>query len=145
MTLKSKYPSRGKAENETTPFDTTEEAWFWFVQAQQAKNDGARFLAGHGLLRRPCEPVDFLKVLDRLYRQRRLQRDHLLVLRHYGRRQLAPDLSRVKEARAHFLWMQAMERIEPVLIRKGIVHSPVKNAPLNWMNMPDAHMEGAML
>ncbi len=104
-------------------FDDAEEAWFWFIQAQAARNEGARFTAGVGLFPRPCEPSDILKILDGLYRQRRLMRDHLLVLRHYGRRQLAPDESRIKEYHAHRLWHEAMERIEPILKRKGIVQS----------------------
>ncbi|MBI1301329.1 MAG: hypothetical protein GC137_06680 [Alphaproteobacteria bacterium] len=105
------------------PFESVEEAWFWFIAAQQARNDGARFVAGHGDVVRPCEPVDILNILDRLYRQRRLLRDHLLVLRHYGRRNLAPDSRRVKEKRAAILWKQAIERLEPVFIRKGIVEA----------------------
>lgn len=103
------------------PFLDAEEAWFWFIQAQQAKNEGARYAAGMSMMPRPCEPTDILKILDRLYRNRLLMRDHLLVLRHYGRRQLAPDQRRDKEAIAYKLWMEAMERIEPVLIRKNIV------------------------
>ena len=104
-----------------TPFDSAEEAWFWFIAAQSAKNDGAKFVAGAGLYKRPCEPIDILKVLDRLHRNRRLHRDHLLVLRHYGRRNIAPDKFRAKEKRAHYVWHEAMERIEEVLIAKGIV------------------------
>ena len=102
-------------------FDSAEEAWFWFIQAQSAKNDGARVSAGQGLLTRPCEPVDILKVVDRLYRQRRLLMDHLLVLRHYGRRLMAPDARRAKEVKAHNLWVEALERMTPILERKGIV------------------------
>ena len=103
------------------PFETAQEAWFWFIKAQEARNDGARYKAGLSLIARPCEPTDILKILDRLYRQRLLLRDHLLVLRHYGRRQYAPDPRRVKEAIAHKLWVEAFERIEPVLLRKKIV------------------------
>jgi len=103
------------------PFLDAVEAWFWFISAQQAKNEGARYTAGLSLTPRPCEPADILKVLDRLYRQRRLLRDHLLVLRHYGRRQMAPDLKRSKEVRAYKIWHEAIERIEPLLIKKGII------------------------
>ncbi len=106
------------------PFQSVEEAWFWFIAAQQARNDGARYVAGAGDIRRPCEPVDILKVLDSLYRKRRLFRDHFLVLRHYGRRFMAPDPRRVKEQRAHILWKEALERIEPVLEKKGIIELP---------------------
>lgn len=115
-----------KANNNNTgalyvPFDDAVEAWFWFISAQQAKNEGARYTAGLSLTPRPCEPADILKILDRLYRQRRLLRDHLLVLRHYGRRQMEPDLRRPKEMRAYKIWHEAIERIEPPLIKKGIV------------------------
>ncbi len=102
-------------------FDSAEEAWFWFIQAQAAKNDGARVSAGQGLVSRPCEPVDILKVVDRLYRQRRLLMDHLLVLRHYGRRLMAPDPRRAKEVKAFSLWTEALDRMTPILERKGIV------------------------
>lgn len=111
---------------ETYPFIDAQEAWFWFIQAQQARVDGARYTAGMSLTPRPCEPTDILKILDRLYRNRLLMRDHLLVLRHYGRRQLAPDARRVKEAIAHKLWVEAFEKIEPILIRKNIVRSVKK-------------------
>ena len=118
--IKNKTP-RTSNDKEYVPFVDAVEAWFWFIQAQEAKNEGARFTAGQSLTPRPCEPTDILKILDTLYRNRRLMRDHLLVLRHYGRRQLAPDSRRIKEARAHLLWVEAMERIEPILVKKGIV------------------------
>ncbi len=109
-----------------TSFENAEEALFWFIAAQDAKNDGAKFVAGAGLYKRPCEPVDILKVLDRLYRNRRLQRDHLLVLRHYGRRHMAPDRFRPREQRAYHLWREALDMIEDVLIAKGIVRRSSK-------------------
>jgi hypothetical protein len=121
MTMKERYTPKPQGEESVQPFASTEEAWFWFIQAQQARNEGARFSAGLGLVRRPCEPLDILRVLDRLYRHRRLQMDHLMVLRHYGRRQMPPDARRPKEIRAHKLWVEALERIETVLERKGIV------------------------
>lgn len=108
----------------TVPFESAEEAWFWFIQAQQARNDGARFTAGLGLYPRPCEPADILKVLDRLHRNRRLLMEHLLVLRHYGRRKMPPDPQRPKEMRAHTIWKEALERLEPALESKGIVVKP---------------------
>lgn len=119
----------------TVPFISAEEAWFWFVRSQEARNDGARFVAGLGLFPRPCEPLDILKAVDRLTRQRRLLLDHLLVLRHYGRRSMAPDPRRVKEARAHRLWKEALERLEAVLERKNIV---VRPAPVFASADPDA-------
>ena len=117
------YTPKPVSSVETTAFSSAEEAWLWFIQAQAARNDGARFSEGMGLVARPCEPIDILKVVDRLYRQRRLVMDHLLVLRHYGRRLMPPDARRVKEVKAHSLWVEALERMTPILERKGIVQA----------------------
>ena len=122
MANKDLFTPKTQAEMATIPFVSAEETWFWFIQAQQAREDGARFLAGAGLYPRPCEPLDILKILDRLYRKRELLMDHLLVLRHYGRRMMPPDPCRRKEARAHTLWVEALGRIEMVLVAKGIVN-----------------------
>lgn len=121
MAERELYVRKPQAEIETLPFRDAEEAWFWFIQAQQARIDGARFATGQGLVPRPCEPIDILKVLDQLYRQRRLLMEHFLVLRHYGRRMMPPDPRRVKEGKAFKLWREAMDRMEPVLVRKGII------------------------
>lgn len=112
------------------PFDCVEEAWFWFIAAQEARNDGAKFVAGLGTMQRPCEPIDILKIMDALYRKRRLLREHFLVLRHYGRRHMPPDPTRVKEKRSHHLWCEALDRMEPILIRKGIVDPQTNVIPI---------------
>lgn len=106
---------------EGIPFPTAAEAWFWAVQAQVAKNDGARVAAGLGLVARPCEPGDIIRAVDRLYRRRQLTRDHLHVLVHYGRRMEAPAAERWREQRAASLWGEAFAVIVPVLVDKGIV------------------------
>ena len=96
-------------------------------------------MAGYSLVSRPCEPIDILKVLERLYRQRRLVRDHLLVLRHYGRRQMPPDYNRVKEARAYTIWVEALDRLGEALISKGIVEDRRDfdtNAGSSWAEAP---------
>lgn len=132
MASKERYTPKTHSEMKTVAFESAEEAWFWFISAQEARNDGARFVAGQGVLPRPCEPLDILKILDRLYRSRRLLRDHLLVLRHYGRRRLAPDPRRIKEVRAHRIWSEAMDRIEVALERKGIVRRICLQSSQNW-------------
>lgn len=118
------YASRRQGEIRAVPFASAEEAWFWFIQAQAARNDGARFSMGIGTVPRPCEPTDILKILDRLRRNRRLLMEHLLVLRHYGLRLMPPDPDRVKEFHAHHLWTEALERLEEIFITKGIVMKP---------------------
>lgn len=117
---------------EPTPFDSTEEAWFWFIQANQARIDGARISRGLSDVPRPCEPVDILRILDRLYRNRLLVMDHFLVMRHYGRRMLPPDPRRVREVRAFRLWREALSHLEAVLVRKGIVVPPAPRPHENW-------------
>lgn len=121
MAKDPRYTPKHQTNSAATPFDSVEQAWFWFIQAQQARVDGARFAAGAGLLPRPCEPIDILQTLDRLYRQRNLSMDHLLVLRHYGRRMLPPDPRRAKEIRAYRLWVDAMGALSPLLEEKGII------------------------
>ncbi len=121
MSQHDRYTPKPQPDIRTQPFERAEEAWFWFIQAQAARNDGARVTAGLGMIARPCEPSDILSVLNQLHRSRRLLMEHLLVLRHYGRRQMAPDPRRLKEVRAFHLWREALERIEPLLVRKGIV------------------------
>ncbi|MCB1556898.1 MAG: hypothetical protein KDJ15_06250 [Alphaproteobacteria bacterium] len=131
MSIQNQYTPQSSSGLETTPFESAEEAWFWFIQAQRARDDGARFTFGAGLLHRPCEPMDILKVAERLHRNRRLVMDHFMVLRHYGRRMMAPDPTRAKEIRAYKLWSEAMERLEEVFVRKGIVVRPNNVIPFS--------------
>jgi hypothetical protein len=102
-------------------FKDAEDAWFWFIAAYEARHSGAKIVAGIGTLPRPCEPLDILRVVDRLYRQRRLFIDHLRVLNFYGKRGSPPDPRRDKEQRAYGIWHEALARIEPALQRKGIL------------------------
>lgn len=119
------YSTTQHADIVAVPFDTTEQAWFWFVEANQARNDGARFGSRKGGVPRPCEPIDILKSLERLYRNRMLSWDHILVLNHYGKRLVRPDAERVRETRASMLWDQAIKRLDAVLKRKAIVRDSI--------------------
>ena len=121
MPPRTQYAPFIKEDLAATPFKNAEEAWFWFIQCQAARADGARISAGASLVSRPCEPVDIYKIMERLYRGRRLLMDHVLVLRHYGRRLTSPDPRRLREARAHTLWVEAMDRLEEIMVSKGIV------------------------
>ena len=110
--------------DDTVPFKSAEEAWFWFIQAQTARNEGAKITAGAGLYQRPCEPVDIIKTLERLYRARTITMDHVMVLRHYGQRLLSPDPRRPKEIRAYAIWREALLKLEDALVVKRIVVRP---------------------
>ena len=116
-----RFIPRSYYDTPTAPFVNAEEAWFWFVQCFQARREGARIQAGCGDTTRPCDPDDVLAVVNRLYRKRRLLREHLLVLTEYGEKLLPPDAAYPREARAAFLWQEALDRLAHVLRRKGIV------------------------
>lgn len=106
------------------PFATAEEAWFWTMAALVARWDGARIVAGRGLVTRPCEPDDVVRCLDRLYRQRRVDVAHARILRLWGERGIAPDPRAPREAGDHRLWKEALDRLEWPLRGKGIVGTP---------------------
>ena len=131
MSFRSNYAPKPQSDLAQTPFKDAEEAWFWFVQNQMAREDGARIAAGLSLVKRPCEPVDIYKIMERLYRGRRLLMDHILVLRHYGRRLMSPDPRRPKEMRAHKLWIEALSKMEEAMFSKGIVEEKT----MSWFQM----------
>jgi hypothetical protein len=105
---------------DAVPFESAEAAWFWYIAAAQAMADGARIKAGLSVVR-PCEPVDIFRAVEVLYRRKSLTMDHVLVLRHYGRRGLAPDKNRAKEIRAARLWQEALEKLSVIFEQKKII------------------------
>jgi hypothetical protein len=94
-------------------FETVEQALIWFTHAQSSGDAGA--------IARACSPLAVLRVIDRLWRQRVLVRDHLLVLAHYGRRGAAPRPANKREARAHTLWLEAVAVLETPLRNLGLL------------------------
>ena len=105
----------------TEPFRSVEEAWFWTMSALIARQDGARYSAGLGKARRPCEPDDVVKCLDRLYRARRVNLQHARVLRTWGKRGTPPNPAYPAELADYGVWREALERMEWPLRAKGIV------------------------
>lgn len=110
------------------PFQTAEEAWFWYIQIVKEREDGA--LMGPKPHRRsgvprPCEPADIYQVLDRLYRSRRLRLEHLRTLSQYGRRYRVPEFSLPKEQKASTLWREAMAELDAALTRRGVIVNPI--------------------
>ncbi len=121
------------APSRVESFDTVEEVWFWFMAARRAAADGAHFARGsRGGVPRPCEPADILRLLDRLHRVRRLERDHLLVLRHYGQRGWPPDPYAPRERHAARLWDEAMRAMEVPLRAKGVLKPLHGDSDRRW-------------
>lgn len=103
------------------PFRSAEEAWLWTSAALTARHDGARVAAGRGRVQRPCEPDDVVRCLDRLYASRKMTLAHARILSNWGRRQQAPDPSRIEQQTDHRLWRDALALIEPSLRARGVV------------------------
>ncbi len=106
---------------DTEPFRSAEEAWFWTMSTLAARQDGARYSAGLGKIRRPCEPDDIIKCLDRLYRGRRIDLIHARVMRIWAERGIAPNPAHPAERTDFRVWREAMSRLEWLLRIKGIV------------------------
>ena len=106
------------------PFDSADQAWFWFVSTLIARADGARQRAGISGVARPCEPVDMWRAVDRLERAKLLSGAEIQVMREFGCRGLPPDPQALSEVAADRLWRKGIETLEIELIRKGIVRSP---------------------
>jgi hypothetical protein len=113
--------------DDTPPFANAEQAWLWCAKAHAAglhrapepldRPRSARAAAMGGA---PCHPAEVARIVDRLYRQLRLTREHLATLARYGRRALPPNPERRREMRDASLWEEAMERIEPALRSHGL-------------------------
>ena len=102
------------------PFETAEQAWFWFIRAQKARRDGQRFDGGGGMVR-PCEADDIYLVALNLVRSGELRVMHLRTLLDFGGRERAPDARVRAESAAARLWDEALDRMTTVLRRKGIL------------------------
>ncbi len=105
------------------PFVDAEEAWFWFMRCQRARNEGARFKNAAGGPVRPCDPDDLYRAVMALLRRRLIGRDHLKVLAHFGFREAPPDPRLAEQSGAYRLWCEALDRLTTVLKSKGIIHA----------------------
>jgi hypothetical protein len=99
-------------------FQSTADAWFWTMGALRARREGG---GGSGnSVKRPCDPDDVVRCLDRLYRSRRIALRHARVLTRWGERQVAPD-ARMGFCEDAVLWCEALSYLEAPLRVKGIV------------------------
>jgi hypothetical protein len=115
-------PTRGSLYHPVTvKFSNAEEAWLWTMGCLLARQQGARFGANKGLVRRPREPDDVVRCLDALYQQRRIDLRHARVLRAWGERREAPNPAYASEASDHRIWREAMQRLQWPLRVKGII------------------------
>ena len=112
---------RGKDRDGAAPFPSVRDAWFWTMQELTRRQGGRRREPMREDQRRPCSPDDVMKVLDRLYRERKIGLHHARVLRAYGESQVEPDAKHATERGDALIWAEAMQRMEWPLRVKGIV------------------------
>ena len=104
----------------STPFCHADEAWFWAVASLAARHEGCHS-AARSSTRRPCDPCDVLKCLDRLYQKGTVGLSHARVLMKWGNRRLAPSAHHAAEATEAGVWREAMAHLECSLKQSGIV------------------------
>ena len=103
---------------EAVPFKNAEEAWFWVMAIQLARQDGAALGWRPDGQARTSDPEDIVSCCDRLYHDGQITLAQARVLRTWGERQRVPH--RPPE-RDHRLWQQAMAALEWMLRSRGII------------------------
>jgi len=116
-----RFVQRTTAQVPTTPFVDAEEAWFWFVRCQRARDEGVRFADRPAMLARPCDPDDIYLAAVGLARQGRIGSRHLKVLATFGLCGRPPDPRCRDEQQPARLWDEALDSLTTVLKAKGIV------------------------
>lgn len=116
-----KYTRRPFYDLPTTPFDNSEDAWFWYIRCQQIRRDGAKFPHSPGSSSRPCDPDDLYRSVKKLLKLRRIGKEHVIVLNTFGVKERSPDPRCREEERAARLWDEALDRLTTILREKGII------------------------
>jgi hypothetical protein len=99
------------------PFRTPHEALLWTFGALRVRAAGLSSSTPSSAPARPCTPDDVVKVIDRLYRQRRFTLEQARIVRTWCETPSTPP-------RAHkdfSEWNKALEVLETPLRMKGIV------------------------
>jgi len=104
---------------QTTPFSSSEEAWFWYCLCEQLGLERAH--SSDSKIARPCETSDIFLAVNNLVHQGVLHPSHIRVLQHYGFEQAPPHINFGATERICRLWQEAMTYLDSLLRRKGIV------------------------
>ena len=116
--MRNKYQKQSD-NRQTTPFSSSEEAWFWYCLCEQLGYERAK--GGDSKIARPCESSDIFLAVKRLLSQGLLKPIHIRVLQKYGAEQAPPHINFGATDRICGLWREAMEMLDSLLRRKGIV------------------------
>lgn len=121
-----RYSIRPTNETVGTPFLTAELAWLWAANAVRYDEPGAHLTANRSTLQRPCEPRDVIFLACRLRRQKVMSGLEFGTLCRFGAKDRPPDSRDESEVRDCAFWDRALSKMEPELIRKGIVATSAK-------------------
>jgi len=116
--MRNKYLESDQAKA-VEPFDSAEEAWFWYCRCEQMEN--ARPLNSNFTKVRPCETSDIFIALKRLFQRGLLRPAHLKVLSKYGYAQVPPHPHFGDSSKICSLWQEALNFLGFSLKKKGIV------------------------
>ena len=106
-------------EKETEPFDSAEEAWFWYCRCEQMNTN--RPLYSKTTVARPCETSDIFLTLKRLLQKGILRSSHVKVLSKYGYAQVPPHPHFGDSSKICALWEEGLKFLGFSLKKKGIV------------------------
>ncbi len=120
MRRKTRTP-RTLPHRRTVPSHSAEEAWFWFIRCQKARDDGARMEADMTRDARPCELEDVYRAVKHLSVTRKINRHHVRVLVDYGNVECPPDPRCREEEYPHRLWNEALDKLTSILKKKEII------------------------
>ncbi len=119
-----RYIPRPASDVPGVPFDTTEDAWFWYVHCQVMRQEGGVFQDGVDQIVRPCDPDDIHRAAMALKAAGRIGGHHLTTLARFGLLGRPPDPRCREEEWAARMWDEALDRLTTVLRAKGIVEIP---------------------
>lgn len=106
-------------ENGEVKFESAEEAWFWYCRYEKHTPFKAR--NSNALVPRPCAVDDVYVCALKLYLARKISERHVKTLVKYGRAQVPPDARVAGQEDEALWWDDAMDKLETILMKKGIV------------------------
>ena len=116
--MRNKYLTYVKDEK-TTPFESAEEAWFWYCLCEQLQR-GGRCRSDSGVVR-PCEKSDIVIAVKRLLQEGILRPSHIKILSKYGFSQVPPHPHFGDSLKICSLWKEALDFLAVLLKKKGII------------------------
>lgn len=116
--MKRYYPQQSELI-ETTPFSSSEEAWFWCCLCESLGEIRGR--GGHRNIVRPCEASDIIIAVKKLVREHFITQEQAKILLKYGKNQMPPHPHFGDSPRICKLWQNALNFLDFILKKKGIV------------------------